>query len=124
MTPQHGVDRSAKNPTRHPVDVLEARGEARAIGLGGDDDMRSEVENMSKGDITALTDSVRALVLRAVAVEAAPEGAKARVLARVDAIVGRPSAAGGDGHSSSVHRVAKPRRPRRNRSSALRVRRR
>jgi DNA-binding NarL/FixJ family response regulator len=45
---------------------------------------------MNHEDVRPLAESVRALVRRVVAVEAAREGARVRVLARVEAIVARP----------------------------------
>ncbi len=62
---------------------------------------------MNDVDIPPLTESVRALVRRVAALEAAPQGARARVLARVEAIIGPPSGGGG-GYSSGSRPVAEP----------------
>jgi hypothetical protein len=62
---------------------------------------------MNDVNIPPLTESVRALVRRVAAVEAAPQGARARVLARVEAIIGPPSGGGG-GYSSGSRPVAEP----------------
>ncbi len=64
-------------------------------------------------EIGALADSMRALLRGVVAMRAAPEGARARVLARVEAIIGLPSRPGGGGYSSGTRRVteADKRRP-------------
>ncbi|HEV3189209.1 MAG TPA: hypothetical protein VGY54_01860 [Polyangiaceae bacterium] len=61
---------------------------------------------MNDVDIPPLTDSVRALVRRVAAIEAAPQGARARVLARVEAVIGPPN--GGGGYSSGARPVAEP----------------
>jgi hypothetical protein len=62
---------------------------------------------MNDVNIPPLTDSVRALVRRVAAIESAPQGARARVLARVEAIIGPPSGGGG-GYSSGSRPVAEP----------------
>jgi hypothetical protein len=62
---------------------------------------------MNDVEIPPLTDSVRALVRRVATVEAAPQGARARVLARVEAIIGPPNGGGG-GYSSGSRAVAEP----------------
>jgi hypothetical protein len=63
---------------------------------------------MNEVEIPPLADSVRALVRRVAAVEAAPQGARARVLARVEAIIGPPGGGGGGGYSSGARPVAEP----------------
>jgi hypothetical protein len=63
---------------------------------------------MNDVDIPPLAESVRALVRRAAAMEAAPQGARARVLARVEAIIRPPNGGGGGGHSSGARPVAEP----------------
>jgi DNA-binding NarL/FixJ family response regulator len=68
-------------------------------------------------DIPPLADSECSLVRRVIALEAVPEGARARVLARIAAIIGSPSAGGDRGYPAAP--AARPNHDKRRPSERL-----